>query len=126
MNYTGGGDEGLFQSDTLAVDAATLAPLWRRFHARHDSASVTYRGRRATGWAVREGQRRVTVDHALSPDALDAALLRWIVPALPLAPGYRAAVTTCDVWRGVEDTTRLAVTGTETVTLGDRRVEAWV
>src|SRR5512140_3841501 len=37
MNYTSK-EKGTFQSDTLALDASTLNPLWRRFHARTDSA----------------------------------------------------------------------------------------
>jgi len=44
--------------DTLAVDAATLAPLWHRSHAATDSAAVEYRDGRATGYAHHENQPR--------------------------------------------------------------------
>jgi hypothetical protein len=62
----------------------------------------------------------------LSPDALDAALLRWVIPALPLAAGYRGAVTTFELWRNAEETTDLTVTGAEPVAVGGRRADAWV
>jgi hypothetical protein len=126
MNYTGGGHEKLFQSDTLAVDAGTLSPLWHRFHAKVDVADVAFAGRHATGWAQREHESRVNIDHELSEGAFDGSLIRWIVPMLPLAPGYQARINLFNVWKGAERTVSFTVTGDETVRLGDQKVDAWI
>jgi hypothetical protein len=126
MNYVGSGSERRFQSDTLAVDSATLSPQWHRFHARGDSAVLAFRGRYATGWASREHQARVTVDHQLSDGAFDAGVVRWIVPTLPLAIGYQATISSFNMWSNAEETATLTVTGAEVVQVGDRRIDTWV
>ena len=45
---------------------------------------------------------------------------------LPLAEGYRPAVTTFDMWSNREATTAFTVTGSETVQAGSRKTDAWV
>ncbi|HVT40988.1 MAG TPA: ABC transporter permease [Gemmatimonadaceae bacterium] len=126
MNYVASGREKLFQSDTLAVDAASLAPLWHRSHAKVDVAAVTFAAGHATGSAQREHESRVTVDHQLSEGAFDSNLVRWILPMLPLAPGYQARITSFSIWRNAEVTTTLTVTGEESVRVGDRKIDTWV
>ena len=125
MNYSGGSSERLFQSDTLAVDGATLAPLWRHFHARTDSASIVYSGRHATGWALQNG-RNVAVDRQLSDNAFDAAVVRWIVPLLPLVSGYQATITAFNMWKNAENASTISVTGTEVVQVRDKKYDAWI
>jgi hypothetical protein len=126
MNYTSNGSEHLFQADTLAVDAATLAPLWRRFHAKHDAASITFKGRQASGYSVRENEARVTVSHALSDDAFDAAMVRWILPLVPLQLGHRAAIKSFDIWRNAEALSAFTVTGSEVLQVGGAKIDCWV
>ena len=120
-NYTSK-EKGTFQSDTLALDAATLAPLWRRFHARSDSADVTFSGTHATGWAEQNGTR-VTVDHQLSSASFAAPMLRWISPSL--SRGSVVTFTTFTIWTNAEDQARLTVTGEEVLQVGSRRIDAW-
>jgi PadR family transcriptional regulator PadR len=120
--YTGGHGN----SDTLAVDAATLAPVWRRMHAWRDSAAIRFDGRHVTGWAARENERRVTVDYRLSEHAFDSALLPWVVATMPLAAGSRVTVTTFSMWSNSERTRTASVVGSETLRSGDRQSDAWV
>jgi hypothetical protein len=124
MNYTSR-EKGSFQSDTLALDAATLTPLWRRFHARTDSASVTFAGRHATGWSL-QNDRRVTIDYELSETSFAGPMLRWIAPALPLATGYQASLSTFNIWRNKEDKGTIAVSGPEIVDIGGKKYDALV
>lgn len=123
-NYTSK-EKGTFQSDTLALDATTLAPLWRRFHAKSDAADVSFAGRRATGWSEQNG-KRVTIDHQLSEEAFAAPMLRWMTPVLPLARGSTVTFTTFSIWTNAEDKAVLTVTGDELLQLGTRHVDAWV
>jgi hypothetical protein len=124
MDYTSK-EKGTFQSDTLALDATTLNPFWRRFHARTDSASVTFSGHSAAGWAL-QNDRRVTVDHRLSDSAFAAPMLRWILPALPLAIGYQGAISAFNIWRNTEDRGLINVSASEAIDVGARKVDAWL
>ena len=125
-NYRGSGRNGFRVSDSLALDSASLAPLWRRMHAHADSAAITYDGRHVTGWADRENAARVGVDSRLSEHAVDRALLQWLVPAMPLTQGSRVSVPVYSMWSNTERVLTLTVTGTEVLQLGERRVESWV
>lgn len=124
MNYTSK-EKGTFQSDTLALDATTLAPLWRRFHARTDSASVTFVGRHATGWSL-QNDRRVTVDYQLPDTSFAGPMLRWMLPALPLAAGYQVGLSTFNIWRNTEEKGTIAVSGAEIVDVGGKKYDSWV
>jgi len=124
MNYASK-EKGTFQSDTLALDATTLAPLWRRFHARTDSASVTFTGRHATGWSL-QNDRRVTLDFELPETSFAGPMLRWILPALPLAAGYQGNFSTFNMWRNAEDRGTIAVSSAETVDIGEKKYDAWL
>ena len=123
-NYTSK-EKGTFQSDTLALDAATLAPLWRRFHARSDSADVRFTGRRATGWAEQNG-KRVTVDHQLSEASFAAPMLRWTAPTASFSRGSVITFTTFNLWTNTEDQARLTVDGEEILQIGAHRIDAWI
>ena len=124
MNYTSK-EKGTFQSDTLALDATTLAPLWRRFHARTDSASVTFTGRHATGWSL-QNDRRVTVDFQLPETSFAGPMLRWILPSLPLAAGYQGSLSTFNIWRNAEDRGTITVSSAETVDIGEKKYDSWL
>jgi len=124
MDYTSK-EKGTFQSDTLALDAATLNPLWRRFHARTDSASVTFNGRHASGWSL-QNERNVKVDYELPATSFAGPMLRWILPSLPLAVGYQGAMSVFSIWKNAEDKALINVTGSETVDLASRKVDTWV
>jgi hypothetical protein len=124
MNYTSK-EKGTFQSDTLALDATTLAPLWRRFHARTDSASVTFAGRHATGWSL-QNDNRVTIDYQLPETSFAAPMLRWILPALPLAAGYQVSLSTFNIWKNTEDKGTIAVSSVETVDIGGKKYDSWL
>ena len=123
-NYTSK-EKGTFQSDTLALDAANLAPLWRRFHARTDSASVTFSGRHASGWSI-QNDKRVTVDYQLPETSFAGPMLRWVLPALPLAAGYQATLSTFSIWRNAEDRAAINVSGAETVDVAGKTYDAWL
>jgi hypothetical protein len=125
MDYRGSG----FQSDTIALDAATLTPLWRRFHAREDTLAVTYTGRTATGIAHQNRNGSVTrkkLAHQLSDSAFASGMLRWITAILPLAEGYAFSLTTYSEWGDAEATSAIAVTGSAMVKAGNRQVDTWV
>ena len=124
MNYRSTSDS--FQSDTLAVDAATLAPLWHHFYARIDTALVTYHGRHATGWSKREGQRRVTIDHQLSEHAIDGTLLHWLLPAAQLGSGVVVPITSFSIWTNRETSGSLSVIAAETLEIGGKPTDTWV
>ena len=126
VNYTSSGNEKLFQSDTLAVDAATLAPIWYRFHAKYDAASITFHGRHATGYAVREHQARVKVDFTLSEDGFDSGVARPMLSSLPLEAGYRTSFKSFNMWKNTEETISLAVAGSEVLEVSGRKVDCWV
>ncbi|HVT39375.1 MAG TPA: PadR family transcriptional regulator [Gemmatimonadaceae bacterium] len=125
MNHRSPGSGNHFQSDTLAVDSATLSPAWHRYHAWDDSAVVAFTGRHATGWSLRNGHR-AKVDFTLPDAAFDRTLVRWILPALPLGPSYQGSLTTFDIWTNKVETAVLRVSGSEVVQFGSRRVDAWV
>jgi PadR family transcriptional regulator len=125
MNHRSPGSDDHFQSDTVAVDSATLSPVWHRYHAWDDSAVVSFSGRHATGWSLRNG-RSTKVDFTLSDAAFDGSLVRWILGGLPLAPGYQETITAFDIWSNKEQFTRFTVTGTEAVPLRSAKVESWV
>jgi hypothetical protein len=112
--------------DTTAIDAATLAPLWHRSHAPKDSAAVAYRERAASGYAAHENQPRLPIDSRLSGAAFEGALVSWILPALPLQPGYAVTVTAFSIWDSHEDTTTYRVTGSERVETRNGTVDTWV
>jgi hypothetical protein len=124
MNYTSK-ERGSFQSDTLALDAASLAPLWRRFHARTDSASVMFAGGRATGWSLRN-DRRVTVNYQLPESSFAGPMLRWMLPALPLAAGYQATLSVFSIWKNAEDKSVISVSREESVDAGGKKFDAWL
>jgi hypothetical protein len=123
-NYTSK-EKGTFQSDTLALDAATLTPLWRRFHAKSDGADVSFAGRHATGWSEQNG-KRVSVDHQLSDAAFAGPMLRWMGPGLALSRGAAVMFTTFSIWTNTEDKALLTVTGEESIQLGARHFDTWV
>jgi hypothetical protein len=126
MNYWGGGKEHLFQSDTTALDAATFAPQWRRFHARYDSASVTFNGHHAMGWSVREHSPRVKIDAEVPEAAFAVGMLRWVLDGATLAPGAMGSVSSLDIWNGTVAATSFTVSRSETVTSGGQGHDAWV
>lgn len=124
MNYTSK-EKGSFQSDTLALDATTLAPLWRRFHARTDSASVTFAGGHGTGWSL-QNDHRVTVDYQLPETSFAGPMLRWILPALPLAAGYPVSLSTFNIWKNAEDKATIVVSSAEAVDVAGKKYDAWL
>ena len=126
MNYWGGGNQRLFQSDTLALDATTLAPQWRRFHARYDSATVTFNGRHATGWSVRDHSSRVKVDLELPEGAFGGGMLRWVLAGATLKRGATGSVKWLDIWKNNVESVSFTVSGSERLTVGGPQVDAWV
>jgi hypothetical protein len=118
-------EKGTFQSDTLALDAATLDPIWRRFHARTDSASVTFAGRHASGWSL-QNDKRVVIDHQLSQNCFAGPLLRWIGGALPLASGFKGELTVFSMWTNAESAAPFEVIGGETVDVGGKKFDTWL
>ena len=124
MNYASK-EKGTFQSDTMALEASTLNPIWRRFHARTDSASVTFNGRHASGWSL-QNDRHVTIDYELSEHAFAGPMLRWITAALPLAIGYQGTISVFNIWKNTEDKSVVNIAGSESVTAGTKSYDAWL
>ena len=53
-------------------------------------------------------------------------MLRWILPALPLAAGYQVGLSTFNIWRNTEDKGTIAVSSAETVDVGGKKYDSWV
>ena len=127
MNYRSGG--GGFQSDTTALDAASLTPLWRRFHAKVDTISVAYDGRNVVGYAIQNRNGKITrkkISRQVSDSAFSAGMARWFAGGLPLAPGYTFSVTTYSEWSDSEQRDEITVSRSAKVKIGAREVDAWV
>jgi hypothetical protein len=53
-------------------------------------------------------------------------MLRWIVPNLPLAAGYKITLSTFSIWKNSEDKGVLTVTGAEAVEIGGKKYDTWL
>jgi hypothetical protein len=86
---------------------------------------VTFIGHHARGWSL-QNDRRVNVDYQLPETSFAGSMLRWIVPNLPLAAGYKITLSTFSIWKNSEDKGVLTVTGAETVEVGDKKYDTWL
>ncbi|MDP3773307.1 MAG: insulinase family protein [Gemmatimonadales bacterium] len=121
------------QSDTTAMDAATLAPLRVRqggtVQGQATSLSLDYDGMhvRGQGHTPRPGgaARDVTVDTTLAAGTVDNDQLGLLITALPLAAGGRWTFAAFD---GAENTVRtmaVSVSGEESVTTPAGTFACW-
>jgi predicted Zn-dependent peptidase len=120
------------QSDTITVDAATLAPLRVRQSGTTGGqpASVTldYDGMHVSGHAhvpSRTGVHDAAVDTTLAEGTLDDDELSALLPALPLASGGRWVVNAFSGGEGVVRTLTLKVAGEDSVTVPAGTFQCW-
>jgi hypothetical protein len=112
--------------DTLAVDARSAAPLWRRSHAPTDSAHVVYVGRRARGTVAPHGSAARVIDRELDADVVESGALLWLVSRQPLEATTVRAYRAYDMWADATRPVSYQVVGRDSLERGGRRVHAWV
>jgi zinc protease len=120
------------QYDTLAADAATLAPIRIRQNGSRGGQAFTlaldYDGTHAKGHArtpQRTGMRDADVDTTLAAGTIDIAQLDEALLALPLASGGRWVLAAYDGSEGVGKTLTATVTGEESVTVPAGTFACW-
>lgn len=120
------------QTDTITIDAATLAPI----HVRQSgvtggqpaSLTLDYDGMHVTGHVhvpSRTGVRDAAVDTSLADGTLDDNELAALVLALPLASGGRWVLNAYSGGEGVVRTLTLKVSGEDSVTVPAGTFACW-
>ncbi len=111
---------------TMAVRVADLSLAWHRVKAPRDSAAVTAVGRHLTGWVVLPDRPIRLLDRGLDRPVFGVeGQIPWLLPLLPLAPGFRAAVPHFSQWDGGETMDTVTVVGRERVAIGERSFDCW-
>ncbi len=120
------------QSDTVVVDARTLAPVMFRQNGTQQGQTtavrVDYDGMHARGHArapTRQGLRDVDIDTTLAAGTLDADELELVLGALPLAAGGHWAIQAFAAEDGSVRTINVAVSGEESVTVPAGTFSCW-
>ncbi len=112
--------------DTTWLDATTLRPVARHAHQGAATITLDFGDAGVTG-SIDAGARQMKVD-VKSDEPLygDDFALELAIGAMPLEPGYATTVHQLDVMRGATTPVRVAVTGTEEVTVPGGTFDAWV
>ena len=120
------------QSDTVTVDAATLAPLHMRqggtMGGQAMAVTLDYQGAHVTGHAhvpSQQGVRDAAVDTILAEGTLEQDAFTSLLTALPLASGARWTVNAYDGSEGVVRTLTATVTGEDSVTVPAGTFACW-
>jgi zinc protease len=120
------------ETDTITVDAATLAPIHVRESgmSRGQPASVAldYQGAHVTGHAhvpTPAGVHDAAVDTTLAEGTLEEDEVSALLPALPLASGGRWVLNVFSGGEGVVRTLILKVAGTDSVTVPAGTFDCW-
>jgi zinc protease len=119
-------------SDTVAIDAATFAPIRVRGGGRaagqEESLTLDYAGTHVTGHAHtprRGGVRDADVDTTLAAGTLDENEVTSLLPALPLAARGHWVLTAYSGREGVVRTVDVTVAGDTTVTVPAGTFDCW-
>ena len=121
------------QTTTLEMDAAGGMKRVRqtgKVQGQAASVDVIYGGGRAKGSGTapdpRTGQlKTVTIDTAVVAGTIDDNAVEALLPALRWAPGAKWTMNVLGASEGEVKPWTLAVTGTESVTLGGKAIEAY-
>ncbi len=110
----------------MAVRVRDLSLVFHRVKGPRDSAAVTVAAGHLTGWVVLPDRPILLLDRRLERPVFGVeGQVPWLLPLLPLAPGYRAVVPHFSQWAGVESADTVAVIGREPVVIGDRTFDCW-
>jgi len=120
------------QSDTMTVDAATLAPLHLREAGSQGgqqmSMSLDYQGLHVAGHVhvpSREGVHDAAVDTSLAQGTLDQTVFSALLTALPLASGAHWLVNAYDGTEGTVRPLTATVVGEDSVTVPAGSFACW-
>ena len=121
------------QTTTLEMDAAAGMKRVRqsgKVQGQAASVDVSYSGGRAKGSGTapdpRTGQlKTVTIDTAVVAGTIDDNAVEALLPALHWAPGAKWTMNVLGASEGAVKPWTLAVTGTESVTLGGQAIDAY-
>jgi hypothetical protein len=120
------GTQGDTTGTTLVVRAADLSLVFHRVRAQHDSAAVTATRTHLTSWAALPNQPVLLLDVSLEHPVFGLeGQVPWLLPLLPFAPGYTAAIPHFSEWTGREKWDTVAVLGEETLLVGTRTYHCW-
>ncbi len=122
-------------SDTTSYERSTLAPLWNHAHSQSWSASWEVHGPHAAFVSQQPGGARESVDSTIEEPAFLAGSTHLLISVTPrlYAPGVLVRFSLLDLVQEPGERPSFAVhranarvTGSETVTVSARRIEAWV
>ncbi len=112
--------------DTTWLDAATLRPVARHVHQGAATITLDYGETGVTG-AIDAGARHMDVNvRSDAPLYGEDFALELAIGAMPLEPGYATTVHQLNVMQGTTSPVRVAVTGTEDVTVPGGTFDTWV
>lgn len=118
--------QGDTSTSTITVRASDLSLVYHRVKASHDSAAVSASRDHLTAWVVLPRQPVLLLDRTLERPVFPVeGQVPWLLPLLPLAPGYRAAIPHFSQWDGREAWMNLEVLADESVTIGARTYRCW-
>jgi hypothetical protein len=111
---------------TMRIRASDLSLIFHRVKATHDSAAVSASRDHLTGWVVLPDQPVMLLDQALEHPVFGVeGQVPWLLPLLPFAAGYVAAVPHYSEWSGREKWDTVTVVGSEQVQIGSRSYDCW-
>jgi len=111
---------------TMVVHGQNLSLVFQRVKGTHDSAAVTASQSHLTAWAVLPDQPARLLDLALDHPVFGVeGQVPWLLPLLPLAPGYTAVVPHFSPWSGREKWDTVSVIGSREIMIGSRTYDCW-
>ncbi len=118
--------DGDTTTSITVVRAADFALVHHKVKADHDSAAATATDGYLSAWVVLPGEpvrlMTLTLDHPVFPVE---GQMPWLLPLLPFAEDYVAAVPRFSEWDGGETWQTITVVGSERITQGGRAYECW-
>ncbi|MEJ2207297.1 MAG: hypothetical protein P8170_24745 [Gemmatimonadota bacterium] len=110
--------------DSILVARRSLATVWHGDVTPVGSRHVAFDGRRVRGTVVDSLGEATPVDEAIPSGLFDYSIAMMVANLLPLEEGYEATLATYDIHRGPQFV-HVNVSGTEEVTVGGARFDAW-
>ncbi|MCS7024200.1 MAG: S9 family peptidase [Bryobacteraceae bacterium] len=112
-------------TDTVTLDKESLVVLKRDFQQGPLTIQMSVDGNQVTGAMNLNGQQRPIRATLSAPLFADGAGSALAVGALPLAEGYSTVIRNFDMMQHKEKLTRVAVAGSERVTVGGATYDAF-
>ena len=111
---------------TIIVRADDLALIHHRVKARSDSTAMSATSGYLTGWVILSGQPVRLIDQVLDRPVFPIeGQMPWLLPLLPYAENYAAAIPRFSPWFGGEVWGSVEVLGTETIEHEGAILECW-